>query len=40
VKVLPSRKEIIRCDSSGPLYPLRLPPTLSFVAQGSSPLWH
>jgi len=40
VKVLPSRKEIVRCNSSGPLYPLRLPLALSFADQGSSPLWH
>jgi hypothetical protein len=40
VKVLPSRKEIIQCNSSGPLYPLRLPPALSFATQGSSPQWH
>jgi len=40
VKVLPSQREIVRCNNSGPLYPLRLPPALSFAAQGSSPLWH
>jgi len=40
VKVLPSRTEIVRCNSSGPLYPLRLPPAHSLVAQDSSPLWH
>jgi hypothetical protein len=40
VKVLPSRREIVRCDSSGPLYPLHLPPAHSLVAQASSPLWH
>jgi len=40
VKVLPSRREIVSCNSFGPLYPLRLPPVLSFAAQGSSPLWH
>ena len=40
VKVLPSRTEIVRCNSSGPLYPLRLPPAHSLVAQASSPLWH
>ena len=40
VKVLPSRTEIVRCNSSGPLYPLRLPPAHSFVAQAPSPLWH
>ena len=36
VKVLPSRTEIVRCNSSGPLYPLRLPPAHSLVAQDSS----
>ena len=40
VKVLPSRTEIVRCNSSRPLYPLRLPPAHSLVAQDSSPLWH
>jgi hypothetical protein len=32
VKVLPSRKEIVRRNSSGPLYPLCLPPAHSLVA--------
>jgi hypothetical protein len=40
VKVLPSQREIVRCNSSGPLYPLHLPPAHSLVAQASSPLWH
>ena len=40
MKVLPTRKEIVRCNSSAPLYPLCLPLALSFAAQGSSPLWH
>jgi len=39
-QVLPSRREIVSCNSFGPLYPLRLPPVLSFAAQGSSPMWH
>jgi hypothetical protein len=40
VKVLLSRIEIARCNSSGPLYPLRLPLAHSLVAQAPSPLWH
>ena len=40
MKALPSRTEIVRCNSSGPLYPLRLPPARSFVVKASSPLWH
>jgi len=35
VKVLPSRTEIVWCNSSGPLYPLRLPLAQSLVAQAS-----
>jgi hypothetical protein len=38
VKDLPTRREIIRCDSSGPLYPLRLP--ASALHASSSSLWH
>jgi hypothetical protein len=40
VKDLNSRNVIVRCNSSGPLYPLRLDPAHSLVAKGSSPLWH
>jgi hypothetical protein len=40
VKDLNSRNVIIRCNSSGPLYPLRLDPAHSLIAKGSSPLWH
>jgi hypothetical protein len=40
VKALPSRTKIVRCNSSRLLYPVRLPPTRSFVAQATSPLWH
>ncbi|KAF8651673.1 hypothetical protein HU200_063184 [Digitaria exilis] len=29
-----------RCNSSGPLYPLRLPSAHSLVAKTASPLWH
>jgi hypothetical protein len=40
VKDLNSRNVIVRCNSSGPLYPLRLDPAHSLVAKSSSPLWH
>jgi len=40
VKDLHTRDEIVRCNSSGPLYPLRLPPAHSLVAKAASPLWH
>jgi hypothetical protein len=40
VKALPSRTKIVRCNSSGPLYPLRLPLAHSLVARATSPLWH
>jgi len=40
VNALPSRTEIVRCNSSGPLYPLRLPPAHSLVARAASPLCH
>ena len=39
VKDLLSRKEIVRCDSSGPLYPLRLSAS-TFHAAVSPSLWH
>jgi hypothetical protein len=38
VKDLNSRNVIVRCNNSGPLYPLRLDPAHSLVAKGSSPL--
>ena len=31
---------IVRCNSSGPLYPLHLPTTHSLVAASGSALWH
>ena len=41
VKDLFSRNVIIRCNSSGPLYPLQLPVAHSLVASSSPPyLWH
>lgn len=39
VKDLPSRTEIVRCNSFGPLYPLSLPASSFHVATSSS-LWH
>ena len=40
VKDLLSRNVIVRCNSSGPLYPLRLPAAHSLVAATESSLWH
>ena len=40
VKDLQTQDEIVRCNSSGPLYPLCLPPAHSLVAKAASPLWH
>jgi hypothetical protein len=40
VKDLSSRNEIIRCNSSGPLYPMRFPPATSFVVGTPQSLWH
>ena len=40
VKDLQTRNVIVMCNSSGALYPLRLPPAQSFVAKAASPLWH
>jgi len=39
VKDLPTRSEIVRCDSSGPLYPLHLPAS-ALLASSPSSLWH
>jgi len=39
VKDLASRRVLVRCNSAGPLYPLRLPLVAALVA-GSSPPWH
>ena len=39
VKDLPTRSEIVRCDSSGPLYPLHLLALVLFASSPSS-LWH
>jgi len=41
VKDLPSRREIVRCDSSGPLYPLQFPESASALLATTNPsLWH
>jgi len=40
VKDLKSRNVIIRCNSSGPLYPLQLPAAQSLVAVSTPTLWH
>jgi hypothetical protein len=40
VKGLQTRNVIVRCYSSGALYPLHLPPAQSLVAKATSPLWH
>jgi hypothetical protein len=40
VKDLQTRNMIVRCNSSGALYPLLLPPAQSLIAKAASPLWH
>jgi hypothetical protein len=40
VKDLPTRREILRCDSSRPLYPLRLPATTLHASTSTTSLWH
>jgi len=40
VKDLLSKRLVARCNSSGPLYPLHLPPASSLVAASSASLWH
>jgi len=39
IKDFPTRSELVRCNSSGPLYPLQLPAS-EFLAAISSTLWH
>ena len=39
MKDLPTRSEIVRCDSSRPLYPLQLPAS-ALLTSSSSSLWH
>jgi histone deacetylase 1/2 len=40
VKDIPTNKVTLRCESSGDLYPLRLPPQLALSASSSADLWH
>jgi hypothetical protein len=40
VKDLPSRAEMLRCESSGDLYPLRLPHHQALTASATTSLWH
>jgi hypothetical protein len=40
VKDLPTKTVILRCESSGALYPLRLPPQIALSATSSVDLWH
>jgi hypothetical protein len=40
VKDLQTRNVIVRCNSSGALYPLHLHLAQSLVAKSTSPLWH
>jgi len=40
VKDLVSRRVIVRCNSSGPLYPLRFPADHALAATSSSDVWH
>ena len=39
VKDLESRRVLVRCNSAGPLYPLRLPAAAAFIVGAPSP-WH
>jgi hypothetical protein len=41
LKDIRSQREIVRCDSSGPLYPLQFPESaFALLAATSSSLWH
>jgi len=40
IKALPSRAEMLQCESGGDLYPLRLPQHQAFTASSTTPLWH
>lgn len=40
VKNLETQKILVRCNSSGPIYPLRLPTAAALVVGSSSSLWH
>jgi len=40
IKDLPSREEMLRCESSGDLYPLRIPRHQALTASSTASLWH
>lgn len=40
MKDLTSRQEILRCNISGPLYPLQLPSAHALSVNSTSSLWH
>jgi hypothetical protein len=40
IKDLPTKAEMLRCDSSGDLYPLRLPRHQALTASSATSLWH
>jgi histone deacetylase 1/2 len=40
IKDLPTREEMLRCESSGDLYPLRLPQHQALTASSATSLWH
>lgn len=40
IKDLPSKAEILRCESNGDLYPLRLPHQHALTASSMASLWH
>jgi hypothetical protein len=40
IKDLPSRAEMLRCESSGDLYPLRLPHHQALTASAMTSMWH
>jgi hypothetical protein len=40
IKDLPSREEMLRCESRGDLYPLRLPHHQALTASSTASLWH
>jgi hypothetical protein len=40
IKDLPSREEMLRCESRGDLYPLRLPHHHALTASSTASLWH
>ena len=40
IKDLPTREEMLRCESSGDLYPLRLPQHQALTTSSPTSLWH